>query len=48
LKEKAEKMGKTIIEEVLILVQEYTVNPDLLKPRLPDEILYKLYKLRLA
>jgi len=34
-------MGIPIIEE------EYVVNPDLLKPRIPDEILYKLYKIRL-
>lgn len=41
LKDKREKMGIAIVEE------DYVVNPDLLKPRIPDELLYKLYQLRL-
>jgi len=37
LKEKREKMGIPIVEE------DYVVNADNMKARIPDELLYKIY-----
>ena len=44
LKEKREKMGIPVVEEVIvILLQDYVVNPDNMKARIPDDLLYKIY-----
>ena len=31
----------------MYIFKDYVVNPENLKPRIPDEILYKLFKIRL-
>lgn len=44
LKEKREKMGMVIVEEVINWFnKDYVVNPENMKARILDELLYKIY-----